>query len=119
MRLYVDDDSVGHRLLQLLGEAGHDCWKPHGAGRERVKDHVHLTRAIRDGRVLLTKNYLDFLLLHELVMAAKGHHPGILIVRMDNDERDMKPHQIVRGIFNVIQSEAETTDQAIVLNHYR
>ncbi len=120
MRLYVDDDTVEHRLLNLLEEARHDCWRPPGAGRcESVKDHVHLTRAIRDSRVLLTKDYLDFSELHDLVMTAEGHHPGILIIRKDDDRRDMKPHQIVAAIARMEQYGVETADQLVLLNAYR
>jgi predicted nuclease of predicted toxin-antitoxin system len=120
MRLYVDDDTVEHQLLKLLEEAHHDCWRPPSAGRrESVKDHVHLALAIRDGRVFVTKNYLDFAELHDLIMAAEGHHPGILIIRKDNDQREMKPRQIVGAIANLVQSGFETVDQLVVLNNYR
>src|SRR6266850_1851515 len=42
--------------------------------------------------VVLTRDYEDFKLLHDLVLLARGHHPGILVVRRDNDPtRDMSP----------------------------
>ena len=41
----------------------------------------------------------DFTLLHDLVLLAGGHHPGILVVRRDNNPiRDMSPGAIVRAI---------------------
>jgi hypothetical protein len=36
--------------------------------------------AIRTGRVLLTHDHEDFTFLHDLVLLAGGHHPGILVV---------------------------------------
>jgi len=55
-------------------------------------DPVHLTHAIRSERICLTKNYDDFLVLHVLVKAARGHHPGIFVLRQDNDPtRDLTP----------------------------
>jgi hypothetical protein len=45
---------------------------------------------------LLTHNYKDFNNLHELVTDAGGHHPGVLVVRRDNDPRkDLSPKGIV------------------------
>lgn len=50
----------------------------------------------------MTMNYRDFEELHDLVMTAKGHHPGILIIRKDNDRRrDLTPSRIVQGLANL------------------
>ena len=58
-------------------------------------DPEHLTYAIRAGRVVLTQ-YGDFERLHFLLWR-QGYHPGILLVRRDNDpRRNMKPHDVVR-----------------------
>jgi hypothetical protein len=43
--------------------------------------------AIAQGLSVLTHDSEDFEDLHELVIAAAGHHAGILIVRFDNDRR--------------------------------
>ena len=54
------------------------------------------------GRVLLSHNYRDFEELHDLILAAQGHHPGLLVIRKDNDpRRDLKPSGIVRAIANL------------------
>jgi hypothetical protein len=76
--------------------------------------------AVRAGRVLLTRNYRDFDDLHDLAMALQGHHPGILVVRMDNDpRRDLKPRGIVRAIGKLLASGAAVADNNHVLNHWR
>jgi hypothetical protein len=33
----------------------------------------------------MTRDHEDFADLHDLVLAVGGHHPGILVVRFDND----------------------------------
>jgi predicted nuclease of predicted toxin-antitoxin system len=90
MRLYLDDDSAATLLARLLRQAGHDVETPIDAGLPGEDDVVHLTYAVKNDRVLLTGNHRDFLNLHNLVMQVTGHHPGILVVRRDNDpKRDM------------------------------
>jgi hypothetical protein len=123
MKIYLDDDSVNGILIRLLVADGHDVLTPAQAGIAGVDDPVHLTRAIRESRVLLTGNHDDFKQLHELVLAARGHHPGILVVRQDNDpKRDMRPHDIVRAIRNLLAyllaNGLSIDDEFHVLNHY-
>jgi hypothetical protein len=67
MRLYLDDDCVGRLLLQLLRKAGHDVQLPADVGLAGKKDPYHLRQAIREKRVLLSRNYGDFEALHELL----------------------------------------------------
>jgi hypothetical protein len=91
MNLYLDDDSADALLLRLLLGEGHDVQIPSQAGLAGEEDPTHLMHAIRTSRVLLTHNYDDFKLLHELVILVRGHHPGLLIVRKDNDlSRDLR-----------------------------
>jgi hypothetical protein len=50
----------------------------------------------------------------------QGHHPGILVVRKDNDPtRDLKAAGIVRAIRNLEAAGAPIADQYIILNHWR
>ena len=120
MLLYLDDDSVHGVLIHRLGEGGHDVLTPRVAGTAGHPDPVHFMCAIRTGRVLLTHDHKDFTLLHELVLLAGGHHPGILIVRRDNDPtRTMSPGGIVRAILNLAASNLSIPDAVHVLNHWR
>jgi hypothetical protein len=83
-------------------------------------DAVHLTYAVREDRVLLTGNHRDFLNLHNLIMQVRGHHPGLLVVRRDNDpRRDLTPHGIVRAIRNLLAAQLALPDQLVILNHWR
>ncbi|HYT95002.1 MAG TPA: DUF5615 family PIN-like protein [Gemmataceae bacterium] len=120
MRLYLDDDSADPRLSQLLQNAGHDVELPQHVGLSGQPDPVHLTHAVGDTRVLLTKNYQDFEHLHNLIVVALGHHPGILVVRQDNDpKRDLTPGGIVRAIEKLEAAGVPIADSYHILNHWR
>lgn len=72
MEFYLDDDSVDPMLIRLLRAAAHGTRIPAEIGQSGSPDVVHLRNAIREGRILLTGNYEDFALLHELIMEARG-----------------------------------------------
>jgi hypothetical protein len=120
MRLYLDDDIAGQRLTQLLGKAGHDVRVPAQVGLSGADDAVHLTRAILEDRVCLSRNHRHFENLHNLIAQAKGHHPGICIVRSDNNpRRDLSNGGIVRAIGKLLSASVPIIDQFIILNHWR
>jgi hypothetical protein len=119
VNLYIDDDSVDGLLIKLLRAAGHDVVIPHDIGRDGAKDPVHFMEAIQRSRAVLTKNSDDFELLHRLVRLVSGHHPGILVVRKDNDpKRDMSQKQIVRAIRRFESSGVAVADGFHILNFY-
>jgi hypothetical protein len=116
----MDDDSVGGLLVKLLRTAIHDVLFPTDIGTAGKKDPEHFIHAIRRSRVLFTRNYRDFELLSDLVLSAGGHHPGVLVVRRDNNrKRDMKPHDIVRAIGNLLKAGIPIEDGYHILNSYR
>jgi predicted nuclease of predicted toxin-antitoxin system len=120
MRLYLDDDSIFPVLVKLLRQARHDVLVPGDLGIAGAEDPVHLRHAIREDRVFLSHNYDDFKFLHELLLEGKGHHPGILIIRRDNNPtRDMKPPHIVRAISNLTAAGLLVPDRYVVLNQWR
>ena len=83
MLLYIDDDSVDRVLIRRLTDSGYKTLTPSIEGTAGQADPVHFMSAIRAGGVVLTRDYDDFKLLHDLVLLAGGHHPGILVVRRD------------------------------------
>lgn len=120
MRLYLDDDTAAPLLAKLLRNAGHDVQIPTDAGIAGAPDPVHLTHAIADDWVCLTRNHDDFWLLHNLINQAQGHHPGILVVRQDNDPtRDLTPKGIVSAIRKLQTAGVPIRDEFIILNHWR
>src|SRR5438477_5565301 len=99
MRLYLDEDSFDVVLMQSLKAAGHDVVAPQEFGVRGATDPIQMTKAIIESRVFLTRNHDDFVELNELIVASGGHHPGILVVRSDNDPtRDMTPRGVVLAI---------------------
>jgi hypothetical protein len=120
VKLYLDDDSVDPLLVRLLRTAGHDVRLPGEIAQAGSHDAVHLRYAIREGRALLSGNHDDFAFLHDLILEAQGHHPGILVVRRDNNpRRDMTPRGIVVAIGKLLAANVSSSDQLIVLNHWR
>lgn len=99
MRLYLDDDTAAVLLMRLLKQFGHDVQIPREAGMPGADDPIHLTHAIREARVMLSGNHGDFEALHDLIMQASGHHPGIVVIRRDNNPRcDITPRGIVEAL---------------------
>jgi hypothetical protein len=120
MRLHLDDDLASALLVRLLRQSGHDVWTPADLGIAGADDPIHLTCAIREDCVLLSGNHDDFEALHDLVMQARGHHPGVFVVRRDNDvRRDLTHAGIVRAIRNLLAAGVALADRLYVLNHWR
>ena len=120
MRIYLDEDSCSPLLSKLLVRAGHDVLGDIDAGMRGRSDAVQLTRASRDDRVLLSHNHDDYNELHELVLAANGHHPGILMVRSDNDPaRDLTLAGIVRAIGRIGLANFHMRDEFQIVNAWR
>ena len=84
---YVDED-VTEDISPLLRTRGHDALTTTEAGNKGFKDPRQLAFAARSGRVLITANRFDFVMLHEAWLRwskewdaeARAVHPGILVV---------------------------------------
>ena len=119
MRLYIDDDSIARVLVRMLRTSGYDVEVPADAGLSGAEDPIHLTHAVRQQRVCPTGNHHDFRILHELILEAAGHHPGILVIRKDNDpKRDLSPRGVVQALGNLAASGMALTNQLQILNHW-
>jgi len=117
MRIQLDDDSACRQLSMVLRKAGHDVATPADLDISGAPDPVHLTRAIRVGRVLLTRNARDFTLLHDLVRASGGGHPGILLLHFDNDPtRDLNSRSVATAIAKLEASGVPISNELHVLN---
>jgi hypothetical protein len=83
-------------------------------------DPGHLLHAVQHNLVLVSKNHDDFKELHLLVQATSGRHPGMAIIRADNDpRRDMKDTDIARAINNLEQAGVPIANEFHILNHWR
>ena len=69
---------------------------------------------------MLTRNARDFTLLHDLVLASRGGHPGILLVHFDNDPtRDLTPKGTIAAIAKLESSGVRISNEIHVLNQWR
>ena len=67
------------------------------------------------GRILVTRNADDFRLPHQLVIAAGGHHPGIIITHYENNAaRDFTPRGIVTALGKFASSALAFRDEVHV-----
>jgi predicted nuclease of predicted toxin-antitoxin system len=120
MKLYLDDNVASAILAGLLRQAGHDVQVPADVGLTHEDDAVHLAHAINEGRVAISEDHDDFGNLHHLILCAQGHHPGIWVVRRDNNpKRDLKPSGIVRAIAKLTMAGVPILDNFHVLNQWR
>jgi predicted nuclease of predicted toxin-antitoxin system len=120
MKFYLDDNLTGKNLAAMLVKAGHSIVRPIDVSLSGNSDARHLQYAIEHSLVSLTSDRRDFRDLHYLILAAGGKHPGILVVRFDNDPtRDMRPKHIVSAMGKLQRSGFSTASQLIILNQWR
>ena len=116
MRLLVDEDTQAKTLVRLLRDAGHDVVTVEAAGLVSVADAGVLNHAIRECRVVLTRNGGDFLALSRVV----GAQSGILAIYQDADpSKNMSYTDIVRAIRNLEESAMSVEREFVVLNAWR
>ncbi len=120
MRIYIDEDMASSLLICLLQNAGHDVVGPASVGKLGSSDPVQFTYAIHENRVCLSANYGDYEELHLLIHEAHGNHPGILVVRQENNPaRDLTPKGIVAAIRKLEAAGVPIADEYVVLNQWR
>jgi predicted nuclease of predicted toxin-antitoxin system len=120
MRIYLDDNTTDPLLVTELLKRGHGVEQPSKAAQSGASDARHLEYAIKQGLVVLTRDYEDFTDLHDVIVAARGEHPGIFLVRFDNDPtKDMKPGGMATAVDRIEASGVPLINQLFVLNHWR
>jgi predicted nuclease of predicted toxin-antitoxin system len=120
MKIYLDDNRAGRALVNLLVKAGHTVVRPVDVGLAGKSDACHLEHAVHEGLVLLTADRVDYWDLHQLILTSGGDHPGILVVRYQNDPaRDMKAKHIAAAVTKLEQSGMACANQIVVLNQWR
>jgi predicted nuclease of predicted toxin-antitoxin system len=120
MRMLIDENMINRRLSTRLQAAGHDVVLADDVGLLSVSDARVLAWAVGQSRPVLTRDHGDFGDLHDLVLACGGHHPGMLVVRFDNDPRhNLTDRGIATALTNLEASRTPIRDQIHVLNHWR
>ena len=120
MRLLIDENMSDPRLASRLRAQGHDPILAGDVGLLSTADPRVLIWAIAQAVPVLTRDVEDFTDLHDLIMAAGGHHSGVLVVRFDNDPRHNMTHRgIVSALDKLESSGVPISDWIHVLNHWR
>ena len=120
MRLYLDDNITDRRLVAQLQRVGHTVVLPTDVGRAGAPDAQHFAEAVRQEASLLTRNYQDFIDLHDLILAAGGQHPGLLLIYLENDpRRDLTPRGIAAAVSRLEAAAMLLVGSVYVLNHWR
>jgi predicted nuclease of predicted toxin-antitoxin system len=120
MKLLLDENMSDPRLAARLRALGHDPILAPDVGLLSVTDPRVLIFSIAESIPVLTRDSDDFEDLHDLVIAAAGHHSGILIVRFDNDPRhNLTDRGIATALSKLEFSAVPIRDQIHVLNQWR
>ena len=113
MRLLLDEDTQARRLIDLLRAHGHDVLTVGEADRSGASDAAVLMLAAGTGRVLLTRNCADYLLLHASGLA----HGGVLCMYQDSDPaKAMRYTDIVLALGNLELSGVPLAGTFLALN---
>jgi len=120
MRLLLDENMSDRRLAGRLLAHGHHPVLATEVGLLSVSDARVFSFAIANALPVLTRDSEDFTDLHDLVMAASGHHFGVIVVRFDNDPRhNLTDRGITSAIKKLESSGVPMSDQVHVLNQWR
>jgi predicted nuclease of predicted toxin-antitoxin system len=120
MRVLIDENLCDRSLESRLRSQGHNPILAIDVGLLSVKDPRVLIWAIGQGLPVLTRDSKDFEDLHDLVVAAGGHHPGLLAVRFDDDPRHSMSHRAIGVAISKLESAGvPIPDRIHVLNHWR
>jgi hypothetical protein len=120
VRLLLDVNYSDHRRAARLRSTGHDVVLAGDVGLLSALDPRVLAWAIGAARAFITMDADDFTDLHDLIMTAGGHHPGILIVRDDGDPRHRRSNQaIATALAKLEASRTAVPDQIHVLNRWQ
>jgi predicted nuclease of predicted toxin-antitoxin system len=117
MRFLIDENMSSPVLASKLRARGHDPVLAGNVGLLSTTDARVMIYSIIEGLPVLTQDSEDFEDLHDLVIAAAGHHAGILIVRFDNDPRhNLTDRGIATAIGKLESSSVPVRDRIHVLN---
>ena len=97
LSFYLDEDSLGHPLVQGLVSRGVDVTTAASQERLHLSDDEQLLYAAEQRRVLFTSNVNDFPRLHYEWLGRGLHHAGI-VVRTDQ-QAPIGP--LIRGLIRL------------------
>ena len=114
IQLYLDED-VDPLLAPVLRERGIDCLSTRDAQNLGLSDTQQLMFATAQGRVILTYNVKDFLLLSKELANSSRHHCGIII------SNHLPFRELLRRVLVLVHRQADTdlNDAVLWLQDFR
>jgi Domain of unknown function (DUF5615) len=99
VKVYLDED-LSPTIAVLLRQRGVDATSAHDTGNSQVADRAQLEYATRQGRAIVTRNVVDFLLLARDVVATNTRHAGIILLPSSfrGDEYQTIADAIIEGL---------------------
>jgi len=120
MKYLIDENLSSPRLASRLRAQWHDPVLASDVGLLSVTDASVLIYSIAQALPVLTQDSEDFEDLPDLIMAASGHHAGIMIVRFYNDPRhNLTDRGISTALSKLESSGVPIGDRIHVLNQWR
>jgi predicted nuclease of predicted toxin-antitoxin system len=120
MKFLLDENMSDRRLAARLQAQGHYPNLATDVGLRSASDARVFGWAIDQALPVLTRDSDDFDELHDLIMSAAGHHPGVLVVRFDDDPRhNLTDRGIASAISKLEVSGVTIADRVHVLNQWR
>ena len=84
IRLYIDEDSMQHALVQALKARGVDVVTALDEQMIAHSDDAHLKHATKLDRSLYSFNVKDYVQLHTEYMQEGNHHAGIILAKQQH-----------------------------------
>lgn len=114
IRIYLDEDSMRHSLVQALRNRGVDVTTALDEGMIERSDADHLAYATKQARVLFSYNRGDFLKLHTQYIAEGKSHAGIILAR----QQQYSVGELMRRILKLManRSTADMKNRVEFLN---
>lgn len=102
---YLDED-VSPVYAQVLEKNGFTVSTTAQSGRTEKSDAAQLTYCIQKGTILITHNLPHFADLSDLVLASKGHHPGIIgIHQLDRHGRPRRIGDVAQRLLDYVKDK--------------
>ena len=89
---FLLDEHVNRRCLKILRAAGVDVAHVTAVGLSGVDDPVVFRWAQREGRIIVTRNYRDFVPLAQALASRGEHFPGVLFYPTSIRHSDVDGH---------------------------
>lgn len=116
VRLYLDEDAMGNRLVRALRANGLDLVTAFEAGMSEQPDEDHLKHATSQDRALFSYNIYDYATLSTRFFEQGISHSGIILVEQRTFDVGEQTSRLVR-LANTLSAE-EMKDRIEFLNSW-